>query len=104
MLGSSVRLFPGARETTLDTLIPAVAELLEQISESIAIARDNHLAAKTVQTRNINKKRRLEPKWEVDDMVFANGSSKTLYQPSSTLDTSAHSRYSKSNQKLRIIN
>ena len=67
--GSTVRLFPSFRDTTVDTPIPAVAELLEQISESIAIARDNHLAAKTVQTRNVNKKRRQEPKWEVGDMV-----------------------------------
>ena len=68
--GSSVRLFPSFHEVTPDTPVPAVTELLEQISESIAIARDNHLAAKTVQTRNVNRKRRQEPKWKVGDMVM----------------------------------
>jgi hypothetical protein len=38
------------------SLILAVTEFLKQITESIAIAKDNYLMAKTVQTRNINKK------------------------------------------------
>ena len=45
--GSSVCLFPSFHEITPNTHIVAVAELLEQISESITITRDNHLTAKT---------------------------------------------------------
>jgi len=61
--GSNVPLFLSFHKITPDTThIPAVANLLEQIKESIAIAGDNHLAAKTVQTRNANKKHRQEPK------------------------------------------
>ena len=69
--GSSMCLFPSFHENTPDvTPIPAVTELLEQIKESIAITRDNHLVAKTVQIRNVNKKCRQEPKWKVGDMAM----------------------------------
>jgi len=70
LFGTSIRLFPSFRATAIDTPVPAVAEFIERINESVAIAKDNHLAAKTVQTHNANKHRRPEPKYKVGDMVM----------------------------------
>jgi hypothetical protein len=57
-------------EYPIDTPFPAVADYIKRIEESIAIARDNHIAAKTIQTRNANKTRRPEPRYTVGDMVM----------------------------------
>jgi hypothetical protein len=70
LFGTSIRLFPSFRATAIDTPVPAVAEFIERINESVAIAKDNHLAAKTVQTHNANKYRRPESKYKVGDMVM----------------------------------
>src|SRR5439155_1285934 len=68
--GISIRLFLSFRSSAVDTPVPAVAEFIERINESIAIVKDNHLAAKTVQAHNVNKHRRREPKYKVGDKVM----------------------------------
>jgi len=61
-------------DVPIDTSNPTVADYLEQIqeriSDAIAIAKDNRLIAKTIQTRNANRHRREEPKYLVGDMVM----------------------------------
>ena len=73
LYGTTVRLFPNM-DVPIDTSNPAVADYLEQIqeriSDAIAIAKDNRLIAKTIQTRNANRHRREEPKYLVGDMVM----------------------------------
>jgi len=69
LFGTSIRLFPSFR-SKVDTHVPAVAEFIERINESVAIAKDNHLAAKTVQAHHANKHRRPEPKYKVGDKVM----------------------------------
>src|SRR5205814_10559152 len=41
LFGTSIRLFPSFRPK-VDTHVPAVAEFIERINESVAIANDNH--------------------------------------------------------------
>ena len=66
----SVRLFPSFRPNTIDTYVPVITEFIEQITESVAIDEDNHLAPKTVQAHYTNENRRLEPKCKVGDNVM----------------------------------
>ena len=58
LYGTTVWLFPNM-DLLIDTSDPTVAEYLEQIQEriddAIAIAKDNLLIAKTIQTRNTNR-------------------------------------------------
>jgi hypothetical protein len=75
VFGSRLRLFPTFREGDIDTsetTVPAVTEHLDRIVESIAIARDNHLTGKTIQTRNANRSRRADPEYVEGDMVMLN--------------------------------
>jgi hypothetical protein len=69
LYGTSIRLFPRL-QTPIDTPVPAVADFIERINESIAIAKDNHLTAKTIQTQQANKSRRPEPEYKVGDRVM----------------------------------
>ena len=68
LYGTTVRLFPTIQSQS--TIAPAVADYIENIQESIAIARDNHTIAKTKQTTNANKHRREEPPYKVGDQVY----------------------------------
>ena len=70
LYGTTVRLFPTVNPNS--TNVPAVADYIERIQESIAIARDNHTVAKTRQTTNANKHRREEPEYKVGDQVYLN--------------------------------
>jgi hypothetical protein len=73
VFGSRLRLFPTFREEDIDTsatTVPAVTQHLDHIVESIAIARDNHLTAKTLQTKHANKSRRADPQHAVGEMVM----------------------------------
>src|SRR5205814_10581802 len=70
LFGTSVRHFPSITLKSIDTKVPAVSEFIERINESVAIAKDNHLAAKTVQAHNANKNRRPEPEYKVGDKVM----------------------------------
>ena len=38
--------------------------------ESISIARDNHITAKTIQTRNANRSRRPDSIYKIEDMIM----------------------------------
>jgi len=70
LFGTSIRLFPSFRPKVPDTHVPAVAAFIERVNQSVAIAKDNHLAAKTVQAHHANKHRRPEPKFKVGDKVM----------------------------------
>src|SRR5579859_7741213 len=73
VFGSQLHLFPTFREEDIDTsatTVPAVTKHLDRIVESIAIARDNHLTAKTLQTKHANKSRRADPQHAVREMVM----------------------------------
>ena len=70
LFGTSIRLFPSFGPRTIDTRVPAVSEFIERINESVAIAKDNHLAAKTVQAHYANKHRRPEPNYKVGNKVM----------------------------------
>ena len=61
LYGSPIRLFPTLDETDIDNIqLPAVKDYVDRIMESISIAKDNHITAKTIQTRNANRSRRPE--------------------------------------------
>src|SRR5579862_5806629 len=70
LYGTMVQLFPTINSSSVN--VPAVAEYIEEIQDSIAIARDNHAIAKTKQTTNANKHRREEPQYKVEDQVYLN--------------------------------
>jgi len=71
LYGSPIRLFPTLDETNInDIQLPAVRNYIDRIMESIAIAKDNHITAKTIQTRNANRSRRPDPIYKVGDMVM----------------------------------
>src|SRR5947207_15422634 len=67
---TSLRLFPSFTPRTIDMKVPAVADFIERINESVAIAKDNHLTAKTVQARNANKYKSPESKYKIGDKVM----------------------------------
>ena len=68
LYGTTVWLFPTIQAKS--TSVPAVADYIERIQESIAIARDNHAIAKTKQTTYANKHRRKEPSYKIGDQVY----------------------------------
>jgi len=71
LYGSPIRLFPTLDETDVNNIqLPAVRDYVDRIMESISIARDNHITAKTIQTRNANKSRHPEPIYRAGDMVM----------------------------------
>jgi hypothetical protein len=71
LYGSPIRLFPTLDETnTDDAQLPDVRSYIDRITESISIAKDNHITAKTIQTRNANRSRRPDPIYKVGDMVM----------------------------------
>ena len=73
LYGSPIRLFPTLDDTDInDIQLPAVRNYIDRIMESIAIAKDNHITAKTIQTRNANRSRRPDPIYKVGDMVMLN--------------------------------
>ena len=55
LYGTSIRLFPAVGNA--QTNIPAVADFVDGINESIAIAWDNHTVAKDRQARQANRSR-----------------------------------------------
>jgi Reverse transcriptase (RNA-dependent DNA polymerase)/RNase H-like domain found in reverse transcriptase/Integrase zinc binding domain/Chromo (CHRromatin Organisation MOdifier) domain/Retrotransposon gag protein len=71
LYGSPIRLFPTLSGTNInDIQLPDVKQYVDRITESISIAKDNHITAKTIQTRNANKSRRPDPIYRVGDMVM----------------------------------
>ena len=55
-----------------DIQLPDIKNYIDRIMESISIAKDNHITAKTIQTRNANRSRRPDPIYKVGDMVILN--------------------------------
>ena len=71
LYGSPIRLFPTLDETDVNNIqLPAVKDYVDRIMESISIARDNHMTAKTIQTCNANRSRHPEPIYRAGDMVM----------------------------------
>src|SRR5437667_4951543 len=71
LYGSPIRLFPTLDETDInDIRLPDVRNYIDRIMESISIAKDNHVTAKTIQTRNANRSRRPDPIYKVGDMAM----------------------------------
>ena len=73
LYGTTVRLFPTFKRP-IESSVPSVGDylgqILERIDDAIAIAKDNRLTSKTLQTRYANRKRREEPEYEVGDRVM----------------------------------
>jgi len=66
-----IRLFPALDRTEVNkTRLPAVSDYMDKILQFISIARDNHLVAKTVHTRNANKSQRPDPLYNVGDLIM----------------------------------
>jgi hypothetical protein len=76
LYGSPIRLFPNT--VSSKSTVPAVSDFIEKIQESIAIARDNHVAAKSKQTTYANKDRKDDPKYQVRDQVYLDTSNLRL--------------------------
>jgi hypothetical protein len=70
LYGTPVRLFPSFQQGGAETPVPAVSEYIDRILESIAIAKDNHVAAKTTQTKYANKSRRAALQYKEGDLVM----------------------------------
>ena len=71
LYGSPIRLFPTLDETDInDIRLPDVRNYIDRIMESISIAKENHITAKTIQTRNANRSRRPDPIYKAGDMVM----------------------------------
>jgi hypothetical protein len=68
LYGAPIHLFPHPTNPQSD--FPAVSDFVERINESIAIAQDRHVVAKTRQATQSNKHRRAEPAYEVGDSVY----------------------------------
>jgi hypothetical protein len=70
LYGAPIRLFPAPIDSSSE--VPAVTEFLDRIQESLTIAKDQHVIAKTRQTTQANRHRRPEPKYAVGDLVYLN--------------------------------
>jgi hypothetical protein len=68
LYGTPVRLVPHPANTLSE--FPAVTEFLERIDESVALAQDRHVVAKTRQATQANKHRRADPEYKVHDSVY----------------------------------
>ena len=68
LYGTSLHLVPHPANTHSE--FPAVTEFLERIDESVALAQDRHVVAKTRQATQANKHRRADPEYKVDDSVY----------------------------------
>ena len=68
---SPIQFFPTLDEINIDNIqLPDVRNYIDRIMESISIAKDNHITAKTIQTRNVNKSRRSDSIYKVRDMIM----------------------------------
>ena len=69
LYGCPIRLFP-APVAKDDITIPATADYIAKIKDSIVSARDRHAEAKTRQVTQANKHKREEPEYRVGDCVY----------------------------------
>src|SRR5947207_4895199 len=68
---SSIHLFLNLDEIIInDIQLSIMKNYIDRIMKFIAIAKDNHIATKTIQTRNANKSRRSDSIYKVDDMIM----------------------------------
>ena len=71
LYGSPIRLFPALDKAEVDEArLPGVTSYVDRIAQSISIAKDNHLVAKTNQTRKANRSWRPDPDYKAGDMVM----------------------------------
>ena len=70
LLSDSFQRLMKLTSTTFNSQI--LENYIDRIMESISIARDNHITAKTIQTCNVNRSRRSDPIYKVEDMVMLN--------------------------------
>ena len=70
LYGTHVRLTPHSADTS--STVPIVTEFLEKIDESVQLAKDRHVVAKTRQATQANRRRRAEPKYRAGDLVYLN--------------------------------
>jgi len=68
LYGTHLQLVPHPADTT--STIPAVTDFLDRISESVQLAKDRHVLAKTRQAIQSNRHRRPEPNYKVGDLVY----------------------------------
>ena len=68
--GTHVRLIPHPADTS--STVPTVTDFLEKIDESVQLAKDRHVIAKTRQATQANRRRRAEPKYRTGDLVYLN--------------------------------
>ena len=69
LYGFPIRLFPALDNAGInETQLPGDTSYMDRISQSVSIAKDNHITTKTIQTRKDNKSRRPDPDYKVGDM------------------------------------
>ena len=70
LYGTHVRLIPHPADTL--STVPTVTDFLEKIDESVQLAKDRHVIAKTRQATQANRRRRTELNYQVRDLVYLN--------------------------------
>jgi len=70
LYGTHLRLVPHPADTT--STVPTVTDFLEKINESVQLAKDRHVIAKTHQAIQANRQCRAEPNYQVGDLVYLN--------------------------------
>lgn len=68
VFGLSLRLIP--TQHLISTTVPTISEFLEQIHESMQVAKDSHIVAKTRQAIQLNKDCCEEPQYTIGDKVY----------------------------------
>ena len=64
LYGTHVRLIPHPADTS--STVPAITDFLEKIDESVQLAKDRHVIAKTHQATQENRRRHAEPNYRVE--------------------------------------
>src|SRR5438876_10972270 len=67
----SIQLFPTLDKTNIDNIqLPNVRDYIDRIMEFISITKDNHIIAKIIQTRNVNRSQHLDLIYKIGDMII----------------------------------
>jgi len=70
LYGIHVRLIPHPADTS--STVPTVTDFLKKIDESVQLAKDRHIIAKTCHATQANRRRHAEPNYQVGDLVYLN--------------------------------
>ena len=70
LYGTHLRLVPHPVDPS--STVPATTDFLDMINESVRIAQDRHVIAKTHQATQANRHHRPEPKYKTGDLVYLN--------------------------------